>query len=219
VCEEHVCQGIDICYSCEKPKGIGDWGTFETFVMHDEVIHCCVCGCSQLFFQEVQQDFISLVHFCRQNGVKPRIMFFVGWKMEQVFLHICIHCLPKCKVHKWVVPLDHGQPIFQCMKFCCCILIAEYFSWMDWLQKTKRLNLFDLFSNFVDLMVVVRVPGGAPFVVPVFCCMLATVARTVLEISCSQLGSSSDGIALVKFWPTCGFGGITVCVGVCIPTV
>jgi len=98
--------------------------------------------------------------------------------------------------------------------------ISGRLSWMDQLQKPNRLDLFVPLSSLVDLVVVVRVPSGfAPFVVPVFCCILDTVASTVLEMSCSQLGSSSGGIVLVKFCPTFRFGGSAICVGVCMPRV
>jgi len=69
------------------------------------------------------------------------------------------------------------------------IKILGGLSWIDWPQNPSRLCLLVPFSSFVDLVVVVRfLRVFTPVAIMVACCRLATVARTVLEISGSQLG-------------------------------
>jgi len=67
-------------------------------------------------------------------------------------------------------------------------------SWIEQPQNPNRLNLFIPSRSLADLVVDVRVPAMLiPFGVPLLCCILVTIARTVLEMSCSQLGSMSGG--------------------------
>jgi len=62
--------------------------------------------------------------------------------------------------------------------------ISGGFSWMDWPQKPSRLYLFAQLSSFADCVVVVRVPAvGIPSRLPLPCCMFATVAMMVPNIS------------------------------------
>jgi len=130
----------------------------------------------------------------------------------------------KRKVDKWVVGSQSSSAwnlVVVSSLLSRMMKISGGLSWIVWPQKPSRLNLFAPFNSFSDQVVAVRVPGWLfPIMVPLLlCCMLATVARTVPEISCNQPGSRISGMAPFGSFHTGGLLGGAIVGGVWIPTV